>query len=157
MQSVQEQFQAKILDVENILYAWTEEMNGFLRCYERNRYVVVFDSNSLRHSCRHRFDILDRVRSVRVGDGLPITISMGVSDVAGTLSERNRAAQVALDMALLRGGDQVAYKSDERVEFYGGKTKTGFKRTNIKARVVANQLAASILRADLVSYLSSKE
>lgn len=150
LQSVQEQFHAKVLDVENLLHEWVDKMHGVLRAYERNRYMAVFSSDCLKDACAHRFDILDRVRSVRVGDGLPITISVGVSDIKGTLADRDRAAQLALDMALLRGGDQAAYKSDEGVAFFGGKTKTGFKRANVRARVVANQLAAYMVRADHV-------
>lgn len=150
LQSVREQFHSKVLDVENVLHRWASEMNGVLRAYERNRYMVLFSTKALQNACANRFDILDRVRSVRVGDGLPITISLGVSDVSGTLAERDRAAQIALDMALLRGGDQAAYKSDDGVDFYGGKTKTGFKRANVRARVVANQLAAYMVRADHV-------
>lgn len=150
LQSVQDQFQAKALDVERLVREWVEEMNGVFRNYERNRYMAFFSTEALKKACHQRFDILDRVRSIRVGDGLPITISVGVSDVKGSLAERDHAAQLALDMALLRGGDQAAYKSDEGVAFYGGKTKTGFKRANIRARVVANQLAAYMVRSDHV-------
>ncbi len=91
-----------------------------------------------------------RVRTVHVGDGSPITVSIGIADLEGTLEERNRAAQSALDMSLLRGGDQAAYKTEDGVDFYGGKTKGSYKRTNIKARVVANQLSALMVRADHV-------
>ena len=150
LQSVQEQFHAKALDVERLVREWVEKMQGVFRAYERNRYMIFFSTEALKEACRQRFDILDRVRTVRVGDGLPITISVGVSDIKGTLAERDRAAQMALDMALLRGGDQAAYKSDDGVSFYGGKTKTGFKRANIRARVVANQLAAYMVRSDHV-------
>ncbi len=150
LESVQEQFHAKVLDVERVLHTWIDGMDGILRSYERNRYMAFLPTACLRKCCDMRFDILDKVRSVRVGDGLPITISIGISDVQGTLGERDRAAQVALDMALLRGGDQVAYKHDGGVDFYGGKTKTGFKLANIRARVVANQLAALMVRADHV-------
>ncbi len=150
LESVQEQFHAKVLDVERELHSWIGDMNGILRSFERNRYMALLPTAHLRKCCDMRFDILDKVRSVRVGDGLPITISVGVSDIKGTLVERDHAAQVALDMALLRGGDQAAYKHDGGVEFYGGKTKTGFKLANIRARVVANQLAALMIRADHV-------
>ena len=150
LQSVQEHMRSKILDVEAELQRWITAMDGVLRPYERNRYMAVFSTKCLVRACEERFDILDRVRAIRVGDGMPITVSIGVSDVTGTIAEREHAAQVALDMALLRGGDQAAYKSDEGVVFYGGKTKSGFKRTNIRARVVANQLSALMVRADRV-------
>ncbi len=150
LQSVQEEVRSKLLDVERVLQEWIDSMNGVLRAYERNRYVAIFRTACLREVCDNRFDILDKVRSVRVGDGMPFTVSIGVSDIEGTLSERDNAAQLALDMALLRGGDQAAYKSDDGVVFYGGKTKSGFKRTNIRARVVANQLSALMIRSDHV-------
>ena len=79
---------------------------------------------------------------------MPITVSLGVSHLKeGTLAEREAAAQYALDLALQRGGDQVVLRDDVGVSFFGGRTKAGYKRVNIKARVVASNLLSLIARA----------
>jgi c-di-AMP phosphodiesterase-like protein len=75
---------------------------------------------------------------------------MGISKINGTLEEREAAAREAIDMALLRGGDQVAYKTETSVEYYGGNTKSLYKRSNAKSRTFANRLCSLIGRADNV-------
>ena len=53
-------------------------------------------------------------------------------------------------MALQRGGDQVAYKTDDSMEYYGGRTKSVYKRSNVRSRTFTSQLSAMIARADNV-------
>jgi c-di-AMP phosphodiesterase-like protein len=136
--------------VENKLKKWVAGMDGIIRPYERNKYIIAFEAKKLPECLASRFSILDEIREIRVGDGISITVSLGVSDVGDTFAEREIAAQNALDMALMRGGDQAVYKSAESVEYFGGRTKAGFKRTNVRARVTATQLTAMMARADNV-------
>ena len=75
---------------------------------------------------------------------------MGISRVKGTLSDRENAARSAIDMALQRGGDQVVYKTEDTVEFYGGRTKSLYKRSSVRSRNFTNQLSALMARADNV-------
>ena len=151
LQFVQDEYAETSARVEERLREWVEGMGGLFRTYDRNKYLLIFDNRHLEECLDHRFDILDEIRSIRVGDGISITVSMGVSRLPEkSLSERERAAQYALDLALQRGGDQVVLRDDYGVSFFGGKTKTGYKRVNIKARVVARQLLSMIGRADNV-------
>ena len=86
--------------------------------------------------CGDLSDVLDKIRDIRVGDGkLSVTISVGIANIRGSFSEKERAASAALDMALQRGGDQVVVKNENGIEFYGGRTKTVQKRTKVRARV----------------------
>jgi c-di-AMP phosphodiesterase-like protein len=85
-----------------------------------------------------------------VGDGVSITASIGVSRIKGTLAEREQAAREALDLAFQRGGDQAVYKTDSGIEYYGGITKSIFKRSSVQSRTFANQLIATMVRADNV-------
>lgn len=140
LQYIQEKFRNATNQVEQILRRWAEGMNGVLRSYDNNKYILFFDAAFLEKCLEDRFSILDEIREVRVGDGMPITVSVGVSCIDGTLSQREQAAQAALDMALQRGGDQVVYKKEEKTEFYGGKTKAVYRRTNVRARVMGNRL-----------------
>ncbi len=151
LQFVQDEYAVTSARVEERLREWVAGMGGLLRAYDRNKYLILFDNIHLEECLQNRFSILDEIRSIRVGDAMPITISLGVSRLPGkTLAERESAAQYALDLALQRGGDQVVFRDEYGVSFFGGRTKTGYKRVNIKARVVARQLLSLIGRSDNV-------
>ena len=86
-----------------------------------------------------------------------MTISMGVSNVSGSLSDRERAAHTALDMALQRGGDQAVVKGDASIDFYGGITKTVQKRTNVRSRVVSGELVSAMKKASNVIVMGHRD
>lgn len=150
LQYVQEELQNSSVMVKKILEDWAESMNGLLKAYDRNRYMLLIDRGHLQECRDNQFSILDKVRGIRVGDSMSITVSIGISDAGDTLPEREAEAQAALAIALQRGGDQAVCKNGDAVRFYGGKTKGSFKRANINARVIASKLTSLIVRADRV-------
>ncbi|MBQ9746014.1 MAG: DHH family phosphoesterase [Clostridia bacterium] len=126
-------------------------MGGFVREYGSNRFMCVFEAQQFAVLEADKFSLLDEIREIRLGETtLSVTISMGIAKIEGTLLEKERAAQAALDMALQRGGDQVVVKAKDGVEFYGGKTKAVQKRTRVRSRVIANELVALISRSENV-------
>lgn len=144
-------------EVDKILKDWAEEAQGVLKEYQSNKYVFLFRAVHLNTFLEKKFDVLDRIRDVRVGESsFSLTVSMGVSNIEGTLNEKERIAQDALDMALQRGGDQVVVKSSKGLEFYGGKTQTVQKRTKVRSRVIANELASLISSSSLVLILGHR-
>ncbi len=151
LQYEQEKFRSVAAQIETVLRDWATQSDGILKEYERDRYLFVFEARHLDDFVVRRFDILDRIRDIRVGDGkLPVTVSIGVAGIRGEFSEKERAAAAALDMALQRGGDQVVVKTENGIEFYGGRTKTVQKRTKVRARVIAGELIMHISRASNV-------
>ena len=151
LQNIQEQFRLATAKVSDILHAWVADMNGVIRSYERDKYIAFFRYEGLKQCVENRFDVLDKIRSVRIGDQLPVTVSMGVSCIKdGSLAEREALAQEAMDMALQRGGDQVVCRSETGIDFYGGKTKAIYKRANVRARTVGTQLIRLMENADNV-------
>lgn len=142
--------------VDEKIKAWAKDMNGILTSYDNDRYILIFDSANLDKCIKNRFSILDDVRDSRVGDGVSVTVSIGVSNVSGSLSEREKIAREAIDTALQRGGDQAVYKTEDKTEYYGGRTKSLYKRSNVKSRTFANQLIALMTRADNVIVMGHK-
>ncbi|MBQ8015877.1 MAG: DHH family phosphoesterase, partial [Clostridia bacterium] len=71
----------------------------------------------------------------------PVTLSIGVARGDYSLDKLNEFSLQALEMALGRGGDQAAVKTENGYEFYGGFAKGVEKRTKVKTRVVAAALA----------------
>lgn len=146
-QYVSESVRDALGQVDDTLKDWVSRMNGVLRSYDNDKYIALLDTEQLEACIDQRFSVLDEIRSIRVGDGVSITVSMGISNVEGSLEFRQKQAQSALDMALQRGGDQVVYKSDKGVEFFGGRTKAVCKRSNVKARAISAQISSMICRA----------
>ena len=151
LQNIQEQFREATARVSDILRKWVADMNGVIRSYERDKYIAFFRYDGLKKCVENRFDVLDKIRGVRIGDQLPVTVSIGVSCMkSASLAEREALAQEAMDMALQRGGDQVVCRSETGIDFYGGKTKAIYKRANVRARTVGTQLIRLMENADNV-------
>lgn len=147
----QDNYRSEVNDVTGILREFAASLHAILREYDRNKYILLTNREGLRKCRKSNFDILDKVRDIRVGDlGLPITISIGITDVGETLSDREAGAREALTMALARGGDQVAYKSEGAMEFFGGNTRPVQKRSSVAAKVRSVELVTRISRASNV-------
>ncbi len=150
MQYVHEKFRDAVSAVDDKIKAWARSMGGVIKSYDNDKYLMFFDSARLDECIANRFEILDEIRDTRVGDGVSITVSIGVSRIEGTLLEREMSAMSAIDMALQRGGDQAVYKTDEGTEYFGGRTKSLYKRSSVRSRTFTNQLNALMVRADNV-------
>ena len=75
-----------------------------------------------------------------MGDGVHPTLSIGMGKDADSLKELYKNANLSVEMALSRGGDQAVVRNRVDFEFYGGRAKTTEKRTKVKSRVMANAL-----------------
>lgn len=142
---VRDKYRSASGDVADILKNWADSVDGVLKEYERDKFVFLFAAKHLESFIESKFDILDRVREVRVGDGnLPVTVSIGISGMGSTLAEKEMNAHTALDTALQRGGDQVVVRRKGENEIYGGRVQNAQKRTKVRARVFGDQLASMI-------------
>lgn len=157
VQFEQENYRSASSTIETIMRDWASSVNGILKEYEKDKYIFIFRNEDLEGFVDDKFDILDKIREVRVGgSAIPLTVSIGVAKVAGTLSDKEKAAHIALDMALQRGGDQAVVKYDESIAFFGGKTSTVHKKTKVKARVAGTKLASLMASASNVIIMGHK-
>ncbi len=135
-----------------LLKEWADEIHAILREVESDRYILIAEEKHLPSLVEKKFDILDRVRDISKDNvGVPVTISVGMACVDGTMKEKETIAHQALDLAMQRGGDQavIKYRNNE-AEYFGGKTKTVQKRTKIRSRIVASEVAELIAKASNV-------
>ncbi|MBQ7384059.1 MAG: DHH family phosphoesterase [Clostridia bacterium] len=147
-QYVKGSYRAEANQVQNILKDFAENMDGVLREYDRDKYMMIFDRKHLAACIKNKFEILDAVRQVRIGDdSIPVTVSMGIAITGSTLAEREHDALSSLDLALQRGGDQVVVKNEKGVNYFGGLTKSQQKRTRVHSRIIANKLCSEISNA----------
>ncbi|MBQ7828030.1 MAG: hypothetical protein IJ386_07170, partial [Clostridia bacterium] len=120
IQLEQENVNSAAAQVELVLRDFADSYNGILKSYERDKYVFLYKAHHLQSLIENKFEILEKVRSVRVGANyFPVTISVGTSTIGETLSEKEKSAQSALEMALARGGDQAVVKTDKGVNIFG--------------------------------------
>ncbi len=157
LQFEQEKYKEAATTIEELVRDWASSVGGILKEYERDKYIFVFNFEDLEKFKADKFDILDKVRDIRIGAGnIPVTISIGVAKIDGTLAEKEKAAHACLEMALQRGGDQAVVKINNEVEFFGGRTTAAQKRTKVRARVVANELINHIAIASNVLIMAHK-
>ncbi|MGQ4819709.1 DHH family phosphoesterase, partial [Enterococcus faecium] len=79
---------------------------------------------------------LDRFRAEAEKQSSPIILSMGIAYGSRTLDEIGGEAQNNLDVALVRGGDQVVVKEVKEGAnpvYYGGKSAKNVKRTRVRS------------------------
>lgn len=150
LQYVHEKFRVAVSTVDDKLKVWAESMNATIKSYDNDKYIMFFDSVSLDKCLENRFSILDEIRETRVGDGVSITVSIGVSRYNGSIKDCELCARDAIDLALQRGGDQAIYITEEETVMFGGRTKSVYKRSNVRSRTFTNQLTAIMGRSDNV-------
>lgn len=126
--------------IEETLNLYAQSVNGIIKKYEKDKFMFYFSNNGLNTFIKQRFDILEKVKDISVGNRLSPTLSIGVGYDGENMLQNESYAYKALDMALGRGGDQAIVKNDEKYQFFGGKTQETEKRTKVKARVVAEAI-----------------
>ena len=131
-------------EVNARLDAWVAGTGGMLRRMERDRYLLLFEEQYLSRFVDQKFDILDTIHQVVNPGGLSATLSIGVGKDGSTFQELMQFANLSIEMALSRGGDQAVIRNKFTFEFFGGRSKETEKRTKVKSRVMANALSALV-------------
>ena len=144
-QYVKVNYQDDTRRVGKILKNWAAKMGGILCEYENNKFLLLFTHEMLSECIKNKFAILNEIHKVEISEAhVQLTVSMGISTVGETLEEREHNAMIALDMALQRGGDQVALKNAQGTFYFGAKTKALQKRTRGQAKIICAKLASLI-------------
>ena len=138
---------AVLAQIDEKLTAWASAANGLLLKTERDHYLFIFEDQYYAHFVEEKFSILDAIRSIKVGEGGHPTLSIGIGRDADGIPGLHKNANLSLEMALSRGGDQVVVRGKTDFEFYGGRSKATEKRTKVKSRVMANALGELIMDA----------
>ena len=138
-------------EVEQVLTEWAQSMGGFLRRLSGGRFLILTDEIHIRQAMEKRFEVLDKIREIKAGERRSATVSIGVARGAESLQEAEQWARKALEMALGRGGDQVAVKQkNDTYEFFGGLSKGVEKRDKVRTRVIAATLSDHIKETENV-------
>ncbi|GAE32319.1 DHH family phosphoesterase [Halalkalibacter hemicellulosilyticus] len=158
MQGIDDQVRGRMMSiVTKTLNEWADYYGIYLRRTSADRFIAVMHAYSLKEMEESRFEIIDDIRERTAKEKLPITLSIGVGTDEDDLRELGKIAQSSLDLALGRGGDQVAIKrTNGRVRFYGGKSNAMEKRTRVRARVISHALRDFVTESDKVLIMGHK-
>ena len=147
-QYIRADYRTASAQIELMLESWADQMHGFIREYERNKYIAIFPKKSLDEQIDDDFSIQRKIMSLKIGDNtFPVTVSMGISAQGETLAQKEDFAMSAHSMAISRGGNQVAIKTDEGYIFFGGTHKTMENNTSVVSRVSGELLRQRISEA----------
>lgn len=138
------------VEVNKIINRWAEEQKGIFTKYAEDLYTVSLTKAALRDCMAKKFDFLDKIREIKVGNKIPPTVSVGVASDEKTLASLSQQAQAGLDLALGRGGDQVVVSIAGEMQFFGGKSAVQAKSTRVRARIVAQAIHELMMNADKV-------
>ena len=133
--------------IEDRLNHWCVEFKGFLRRYDRDRYLLLLEQEYLEKLKEEKFKITEEIHEVVSPSGIAATISIGLGAGADNFPDSLQAADNAVELALSRGGDQTVIKNRVDFEFYGGRGGEVEKRTKVRSRVTANSFSNLIQEA----------
>ena len=124
--------------------------SGIARKIEKDKYFVVMPKKSAMNMQEQKFELLEDVKTVNIGNEMAVTLSIGLGVGGLSYAQNNEFARNAIDVALGRGGDQAVVKTPEDITYYGGKSQQVEKSTRVKARVKAHALREIITGMDTV-------
>ncbi|MCM1091445.1 MAG: DHH family phosphoesterase [Butyrivibrio sp.] len=125
-------------------------LDGISKKLEKDKYLVILRKKTITQLQENRFDLLEEVKTVNIGNEMAVTMSIGVGLDGLTYAQNYEFARNAIDLALGRGGDQAVIKTPESITYYGGKSQQVEKNTRVKARVKAHALREIITSKDKV-------
>lgn len=126
--------------VERKISKYFSEADGVVRKLGHDKYFFVLRKRALEELEDTRFSLLDDVKTVNIGNEIAMTVSIGIGLGTKSYHDNAEAAQVAMELALGRGGDQVVVKEGYKTRFFGGRSESTEKFTRVKARVKAQAL-----------------
>lgn len=125
-------------------------LDGICKKLEKDKYFVIMRKEAAVQLQENRFDLLEDVKTVNIGNEMAVTISIGMGLDGLSYTQNYEFARNAIDIALGRGGDQAVVKMPVNVAYYGGKSQQVEKSTRVKARVKAQALKEIITVKDEV-------
>ena len=124
--------------------------DGICKKIEKDKYLTILRKSAVTQMSDKRFELLEDVKTVNIGNEMAVTISIGVGLDGLSYSQNYEFSRTAIDLALGRGGDQAVVKTPEQISYYGGKSQQVEKNTRVKARVKAHALREIITSKDRV-------
>ncbi len=142
--------------IDRKINKYFQDYDAIVKKLEKDKYFVIMKRISFDKMQETRFDILEEVKTVSIGNEMAITLSIGFGLESDSFLQDNLYAKSAIDLALGRGGDQAVVKTPEKVSYFGGKSQQVERNTRVKARVKAHALREIIETKDEILVMGHK-
>ena len=126
--------------IDRKINKYISNMDGIVKKLEKDKYLFVIKQQYTEEIQENRFNLLEDVKTVNIGNEMAVTLSIGMGMNGSSYITNYEYARTAIDMALGRGGDQAVVKDGARIRYYGGKSQQLEKTTGVKARVKAHAM-----------------
>ena len=143
-------------EIERAINLYSNSLKAFIKKYDTNKYVLSIQDRYIEEEIKNKFKIMQEIAKINKGNTIEVTLSIGVGVGGVSPLENYNNADIAKELALGRGGDQVAVKDNNDIKFIGGNSKEIEKRTKVKARVIARALGELICESSKVYIVGHK-
>lgn len=157
LDSVEEVRQSLLIAlVDRKINQYISKVDGVVRKMENDKYFIAVQKRYFKELERDKFSLLEDVKTIKIGNSIPATLSIGLGLSKESYSQSYNYARTAIDLALARGGDQAVIKDCGGINYYGGKREQTSKNTRVKARVKAEALREFMMVKDDIFVMGHK-
>ena len=142
--------------IDRKITRYFSEFGGLVKKTEKDKYLILLKKESLEILKTRKFNILDEVKTVNIGNEMSVTLSIGIGLNGSDYLQDYEYSRIAIEMALGRGGDQAVVRDGTSISYYGGKALQMEKNTRVKARVKAQALKEFISSKDSIIVMGHK-
>ena len=145
--------------VANFVSEFAGKYAMFSRRVSMDRFYLFTDYTVLEGLMNDKFSVIDAFREESKQRQLPLTLSMGFSYGDGNHDEIGKVALLNLNLAEVRGGDQVVVKENDETKnpvYFGGGSAASIKRTRTRTRAMMTAISDKIRSVDQVFVVGHK-
>ena len=92
-------------------------LDGISKKLEKDKYLIILRKKAIAQLKENRFDLLEEVKTVNIGNEMAVTISMGIGLDGLSYAQNYEFCRNAIDLALGRGGDQAVVKRPDNISY----------------------------------------
>ena len=145
--------------VANFVAEFTGKHQMFSRRVAMDRFYLFTDYTVLEKLMQDKFSVIDTFREEAKQRDLPLTMSMGLSYGDGDHEGIGKVALSNLNLAEVRGGDQVVVKENDETKnpiYFGGGSAASIKRTRTRTRAMMTAISEKLKSVDCVFVVGHK-
>ena len=139
--------------ITSVISDWASEHEVYYRRINAERHLFIAREADIEQMKTQKFDLLATFKNKARERELLLTMSMGIAYGQASLKEIGEVAQDNLDLALIRGGDQVVVKDADPMsspQFFGGDSDATIKRTRVRSKAMSTALKRVLLENDKI-------
>ena len=145
--------------IANFVSEFARKYAMFSRRVSMDRFYLFTDYTVLESLMSDKFTVINAFREEAKQRQLPLTLSMGFSYGDGNHDEIGKVALLNLNLAEVRGGDQVVVKENHDTKnpiYFGGGSAGSIKRTRTRTRAMMTAISDKIRSVDQVFVVGHK-